>query len=977
MGRKKASGPDLAGHGAGAQDGKGGAGKDRLEFHREACALVPDLGDPDPGIAFYVRGGGVFSQGHRFCTCSTARMETCRHIIELTRAYKRLKGHEDFRSSPWGRLAALMAEGCRETPASVRLRHPREGAPGVLKVLGSDGRELITYFSLGADRRRLVERLGKVDSPVHRGYVLDQLAELTLTAQEHHMREQGFKTRRMALEDSFWYRLFYHGFRELGDGYRFHPAVNERSGEFTVTLLRDDQTAFWRMPVAPLKVRPLLETFRDYLPNQHGLSIQPVPLKSIFKVTPTTELDLDVRPMIRVLQENGEAAFYEQEERFRYGDLVYVRELGILAELERPGGKERKFTAPSRMVLKASQVPNFIESLSDEAGDCLVDAELKPVRIFDRLTITVEALERDWCWLSAAYGEGNAAISLSEILNARQSGRRYIATEAGWIDCRCLEIEALGGALAGGDDRVSGPDGLKVSRLELLKLAALSPGPLGVAHGGRAELVKTLLELRPSRPLPEKTGLASALWPYQHLGVQWLWFLHENRFGGLLCDDMGLGKTHQVMALMAALRISGANGGPYLVVCPTTVLSHWEAKLKAHAPDLRAAVYHGLERELVSAASHDVILTSCGILRRDASALAGVKYGLAVFDEVQYLKNPQTAVYKASRALNADMKLGLTGTPIENTIEDLKALMDIVMPGYMGDDETFRRRYVEAGGAGLADTRREELGRLISPFTLRRLKKTVLTELPEKIEDERTCFLSEDQVGLYREAIASRGEALLQTLREGREPVPYLHIFALLNILKQICDHPALVQGVPREYERYDSGKWDLFKEILSEALESGQKVVVYSQYLDMIEIIKAHLEQSAIEHVTLTGRSTGRGRLIERFNTDPACRVFVGSLKAGGTGIDLVAASVVIHYDRWWNAARENQATDRIHRIGQTRGVQVFKLVTQGTLEEKIAAIIARKRGLMDDIVKEDDPGLLKTFSRQDLVDLLAPPGA
>jgi len=194
-------------------------------------------------------------------------------------------------------------------------------------------------------------------------------------------------------------------------------------------------------------------------------------------------------------------------------------------------------------------------------------------------------------------------------------------------------------------------------------------------------------------------------------------------------------------------------------------------------------------------------------------------------------------------------------------------------------------------------------------------------------------------------------------------------------MLKQVCDHPALVGGKEEDFERYQSGKWDLFKELVSEALDSGQKVVIYSQFLGMIRIIEAYLRGLGVDFVSLTGASRNRGEIISRFNEDPQCRLYVGSLKAGGAGIDLIAGSVVIHYDRWWNAAKEDQATDRVHRIGQRRGVQVFKLVTVGTLEEKISALIEKKKNRMDQIVREDDPGLLKTFSREELLTLLSDP--
>ena len=261
----------------------------------------------------------------------------------------------------------------------------------------------------------------------------------------------------------------------------------------------------------------------------------------------------------------------------------------------------------------------------------------------------------------------------------------------------------------------------------------------------------------------------------------------------------------------------------------------------------------------------------------------------------------------------------------------------------------------------------------MAPFVLRRLKSAVLDELPEKIEDLRTCALSDDQVSLYRDAISGKGAELARRIEESPdEPVPYIHVFALLNLLKQICDHPALALNQLDRADAYTSGKWELFKEILEEALGSGQKVVVFTQYLGMIELMRRHLESAGVGHAILTGATTDRGGVVDRFNRDPGCRVFLGSLKAGGTGIDLVGGSVVIHYDRWWNAAREDQATDRVYRLGQKRAVQVFKLVTEGTLEEKISALIDRKRRMMESVVQEDDPKLAKIFTRDELLEML-----
>jgi SNF2 family DNA or RNA helicase len=492
-------------------------------------------------------------------------------------------------------------------------------------------------------------------------------------------------------------------------------------------------------------------------------------------------------------------------------------------------------------------------------------------------------------------------------------------------------------------------------------------------NGEPSEIVKRIMELKPSRPFIVPHGLKSELRQYQKIGAEWLFYLYENAFGGLLCDDMGLGKTHQIMAFLLGLREQEEIAAPFLVVCPTTVLSHWETKVRAHAPSLKEVIYYGSDRDLESALRDgSLILTSYGVLTRDIEKLKKIPFSVAVFDEIQHIKNPETLSHKAASEIMADMKAGLTGTPIENRLEELKALFDLTVPGYLKSDINFFTRYIAPIQENKDKERQEELAKVISPFILRRLKRTVLDELPDKIEDILNCTLSNHQIKLYKDAVDSRGAGLLESLRKSNEPVPYMHIFALLNLLKQICNHPALAEKAPEKYETYESGKWELFKEILGEAIENGNKVVVYSQYLDMIDIMERYLVKEGIGHVALTGKSRKRGDIVKSFSDDPDCKVFIGSLKAGGVGIDLIAASVVIHYDRWWNAAKEDQATDRVHRIGQKRGVQVFKLVTEGTLEEKISAIISRKKDLMDSVIKEDDPGLLKGFSREELMELI-----
>ncbi len=971
-----------------------------LEFHRTGIGLVPER----PGethTAIYVAtvpGSGTL----RSCTCATSKKKTCDHLLDLSkalaeveRAFEAKSWEAGFEMSVWYRLARLLFEGNPQSSAKVRvLRVPREPVP-VIRITSPAGDELAEYLDASPARLRFLERTGKAapdgERIFDRAGLLERLALFQATEQERMFHKAGMKTQRQTWEESFWHRLAYHCVRELetaseGRG-TFHPAIDQGTGRFTLTYRRADGEPVVRFAVPRDRVRAALQLLAGEYPEQEDLAIKPIPLTSIFRVTQETELDLEVRPVIRALQANGEERFFEHRDfaKFRYGNLVWIQELGVLAELEREG-KERKFKAPIHMRLQRSQVPGFLAEHAEALGEGLLvlDEPLRDRRIFthlDRIELSVldleDALERSWFWLAVEYGFGNDSVSLAEILKAKREGLPYLETAAGWIDLNApvfRELDRLADTSKGGRFRIQAS--------ELLRLQAGAGGPVEVrGEGEGAERLGRLLELRPAVPFTGSKGIATPLRPYQRLGVDWLLFLCQNQLAGLLCDDMGLGKTLQVLALMVTLVERGEATEPFLVICPTSVLTHWRNQIQRHAPGLRPVVFHGAQRRLAGKLGPgDVLITSYGVLRRDAETLSAMPFSLAVFDEAQHLKNRGTQSWQAADHLVADVKLGVTGTPVENSLGELKALFDLVLPGYLGTDAGFVARYerlpVERDAPRPAD-RLAELRRVISPFVLRRLKSSVLSELPEKIEDVRTCALSDDQVKLYRDTVAGRGAELarqIEAAADGR--LPYLHVFAVLTLLKKICDHPALALGDLGKAGELASGKWDLYQEILEEALASGQKVVVFSQYLGMIELMGRHLEGLGVGHVRLTGASVRRGEIVDRFNEDPDCRVFLGSLKAGGAGIDLVGGSVVIHYDRWWNAAREDQATDRVYRLGQKRAVQVFKLVTEGTLEEKIAALIERKREVMASVVQEDSAELAKMFTREELLEMLREPG-
>ncbi len=969
-----------------------------FELHRKGIGLVPENGKGQEGSAIFIEQPGA-ERPLRSCTCELSKRKTCSHLKALGRGVTRLRDtypgeswDEVFSKTIWYRLAHQLFDGLALACSEVRVTQVDSEPGSFVRVTAPHGQEVARYFDPSPARARFLERIGKSSGNgdyTDRAGLLDRLHLFQASPEERQLNKHGMKTNRQTWEESFWYRLAYHCTREFGDrvgegtAETFYPAVNQTTGDFTLTFQRSEDEPLVKIVVPRLRVQAVLQLLRESFPGQEDLAIYPLPLQSIFRVTQETELDLLVRPVIRVLQMKGQERFYNGEdlEKFRYGNLVYVRELRVLAELEREG-EVRKFRTPKLLRLKRSQVPSFLDEHAEEiaAGTLVLDEPLRGLEIFKRydyVQVSAEALERSWYWLSVKYGFGDQAISLEDMLAARDKGLPYLETAHGWIDLNSSFFDELERLKKSSSPGKGDRSGLRLSASDLLRLQAGAESEVRVeGQKRRAGIVRRILELSPSKPFdPAATrGLTSELRHYQQTGADWLRFLYENRIGGLLCDDMGLGKTHQAMALMTSLREQDGDDGTFLVICPTSVISHWRNKIRQYAPGLEEFVYHGPERDFAEALRvGDVILTSYGILRNDELEFSEVHFALAVFDEIQHIKNRDTRGYEAAVRLSADVKIGLTGTPIENSLDELKALFDLVLPGYLGSDEAFNERFGRnLPEDGEENPRLAELRRLISPFILRRLKESVLDELPEKIEDDRTCELSPEQVKLYRDAIATRAAPLVDQIKAADKPLPYIHIFALLNYLKQICDHPALALKETDQARKYRSGKWDLFREILQECLDSGLKVVVFTQYLGMIDMMERHLREIEIDYVKLTGATVGRGDVIDRFNEVESCRVFLGSLKAGGTGIDLVGGSVVIHYDRWWNAAREDQATDRVHRIGQKRAVQVFKLITEGTLEEKIAAIIDRKRDLMESVVQEDDPRLAKIFSRDELLGLL-----
>ena len=582
-------------------------------------------------------------------------------------------------------------------------------------------------------------------------------------------------------------------------------------------------------------------------------------------------------------------------------------------------------------VIAEENVFGFIERHGEELArlpESLAPAEVRnarPVRLTGDVVFDFAAPHRDLLEVEITFEHG---ITAAEIARARKEGVRALIRDHVWVDVADSQFAWL-------DDAKIGPQGrVLVTRLELLRIRGSLRGT-PVFRGDRSceRVFRMFDEMQVAIDAPPAASLGFDLYAYQQTGYHWLWLLRQNGFGGLLCDDMGLGKTHQALALIAAAAREGA--GDVLVVCPTSVLDHWREKLARYAP------------------AAPVTLASYGMIRSRIEQFRGKRFDLVVLDEMQTIKNADTATHHALRAIDKRVAVGLTGTPVENHEGELVTLLDFVVPGYLPKS--------------VAD--RAALQRLVRPFVLRRTKAQVLTELPPKIVDKRYCELTAEQRALYRRVVEARAKPLRSQLRAGSN-VSYVHIFAALNYLKQICNHPESAGG--GFAGTAPSGKWDVFVELLDECLASGLKVVVFSQYLPMLALIERHLFGRDVGYASIKGNTRERGAEIARFRDDPSCRVFTASLRAGGLGIDLTKASVVIHYDRWWNQAREDQATDRVHRLGQNQGVQVITLITRGTLEEKIDALIESKAALAHDLVRPDDPSLVKQFTKDELEELL-----
>jgi SNF2 family DNA or RNA helicase len=454
---------------------------------------------------------------------------------------------------------------------------------------------------------------------------------------------------------------------------------------------------------------------------------------------------------------------------------------------------------------------------------------------------------------------------------------------------------------------------------------------------------------------PPLGKLEEVLRPYQKHGVGWLHFLRQNRFGGILADEMGLGKTLQTLAYLWTVKNSGeppkrgtAFARPSLIVCPTSLVFNWANEAARFTPELKVVKLHGPKRQELFAEipNADLVITSYGLIRRDAELYRGIEFDTVVLDEAQHIKNRQTQNAQAVKAIRSQHRLVLTGTPLENSVLDLWSIFDFLMTGYLGSSTDFKERYVIPITREKSVEAQARLARRIRPFLLRRLKTEVAKDLPAKIEQVSYCELTPAQQSVYEQILdAGRKEITSAVEASGLQKSRMVILNALLR-LRQICCDLRLLK-LENVDPANSSGKTDLFRELLEEVVDGGHRVLVFSQFVSMLTLLKEHLASEEIEYCYLDGSTTDRAGVVEKFQKS-SIPVFLISLKAGGVGLNLTGADTVIHFDPWWNPAVEDQATDRAHRIGQSKVVTSYKLITRGTVEEKILNLQERKRAVI-----------------------------
>jgi superfamily II DNA or RNA helicase len=611
----------------------------------------------------------------------------------------------------------------------------------------------------------------------------------------------------------------------------------------------------------------------------------------------------------------------------------------------------------------AQVLPDLQKSWKVSIGSRFANVTRDVQRISPRFEVVSSSL--DWFELSYSLeSERGDRYSSAEIQRLLQSGQSATRLRDGALAVfnpdDIAEIEAV---LRDCDPKQTQPGRYRIARSQagFLNAAARAAGAQVMGDHAWQDWTKSQEQLKPLTPV-SLGSLEEILRPYQKEGVYWLHFLHQNQLGGILADEMGLGKTLQILAFLRTAK------APSLVVCPASLLFNWRREAERFAPELKVLSIDGSDRRprfgLIS--QHDLVLTSYPLLRRDIDFYRPFHFGAIVLDEATHIKNPDTQNAQAATALRGDQRFVLTGTPVENSVRDLWSIMNFVLPGYLGSREEFRERYELPIGRG-SEPERQRLAKRLRPVMIRRLKRDVLRDLPEKLEQTAFCDLSDEQRELYAK-LQTEGRKKLDLLarEKGSNRARMTMLTTLLRLRQTCCDLRLLSQEPATR-----SGKLELLFELLEEAIDGGHRVLIFSQFVTMLNLIRQELDSLDTAYCYLDGSTNDRAAVVDRFQNHSDIPVFLISLKAGGVGLNLSAADTVFHFDPWWNPAVEDQATDRAHRIGQERVVTSYKLITRGTVEEKILALQKKKREVIDATVESEEP-LMTGLTVEEISELL-----
>ena len=576
----------------------------------------------------------------------------------------------------------------------------------------------------------------------------------------------------------------------------------------------------------------------------------------------------------------------------------------------------------------------------------------------------------------------NATLQLPPYIYLKQDGGGYLR-----LPCEPLRpwLQALLELMAersGHKDSDFKGSGLRLSRLEALRVGAALLADSREATGwqGSDKLREMVSQLAGHSALPDlaaPAGLMAELRPYQLQGLRWLQFLRTHRLGGILADDMGLGKTLQTLAHILTEKNAGRLDLPVLIMAPVSLMGNWRREAMRFTPGLSVLVLHGSQRHQVASgmARHDIVIAPYSLLQRDRERWQAQAWHLVVLDEAQNIKNANSHAAKIVSELNTRHRLCLSGTPMENHLGELWSLFYFLMPGFLGSQARFRALYRTPIEKHQDNERAERLRQRVTPFMLRRHKRDVASDLPEKQVAISSVELGDSQADLYETIRLSTEKTVRDALGNKGLAHSQIQILDALLKLRQVCCDPRLL-ALPEAQKARHSAKLDMLMELLPEMLAEGRKVLLFSQFTSMLALIEQELEKRGIPWVKLTGQSQNREQIIDRF-TSGEVPLFLISLKAGGVGLNLTQADTVIHYDPWWNPAAEAQATDRAHRIGQTQRVMVYKLVAQGTIEERILDLQERKAALAESLYSGTAAGGQTMLTESDLDALLLPLGA